>query len=130
MIDVEVLPAISEPTTPMEPSEAMRLGAMVTRQTRERLWNSNKYAQYACAIGAAATAAGVARRTNVVYDWFEQQFDCAPHPRQCPITYGGEYAEGRCQSDMANWTTIATHLNDYHQLPREWIADYLQSLGH
>ena len=122
---VEAAPGISpEPITPLKPSEGIRLGAMVTRQGVKRLRGANQYAKWSCAVGAARDAMGGPNRASEVYAWFNELF---PTYLDCPV----DVLEGHgCYVTNGRASEVVVHMNDVHGLPREWIADYLESIGY
>lgn len=116
-----------EPTTPLKISEAMRLGAMVTNPGRGNLWSTNNEA---CAIGAALIAWGRGPETwprgeiNKVYDYFGGFGKSVIN--ECPVTFDHDI---HCVAISFTLVSLILHLNDRHGLPREWIADFLESIG-
>lgn len=130
-----------ETTTPMKPSEAIRLGAMATKQSFGSLMGANQHGTFACAIGAAAYAYGwkqgsgrtLGDRHQNIYDKFTDLFPRRPYiwsGIQCPVS--GEYCDSERKYENEthyNYEHLVMHMNDKHMLPREWIADFLESIG-
>lgn len=115
-------PGISpETTTPMKPSEMIRLGTMTTQQAFGYLFSEHGDA---CAIGAAWLGSGrppvpVVDDWNEVYEWFDNLFGDKFH--NCP---GDKCSAGETLPELT-W-----HLNDNHKWDRQRIADWLESKGY
>ncbi len=110
----ETLPTVVplEPTTPIKPSEAIRLGCLIAPQQAFNHYLSGDGAA-ACALGAAALGWNT--------DPVEAQFlieDVLLPRTVCP--------EPGCTDGHFGWPAI---LNDTHRWSRERIADWLEGLG-
>lgn len=103
---------LKETANPLKLSEALRLGAMATKQVFGRLGNLEE----TCAIGAANLGYGENPESQSV-------FAILSHAKAdpCHLCDGG-----RGMNNMAN---LIIHMNDDHKVPREQIADYLESKG-
>jgi hypothetical protein len=67
MIEVETIPVPVEPTTPIKPSEALRLGRLVRPlETEGALWDGT---DKACALGAMALGYGWDGPTPSIYEF-------------------------------------------------------------
>lgn len=121
-IEVEA-PTPVEKVTPLPLSEAIRLGSLLTRPANGKYWAANQYGKYACALGAATDAYGGPHDSN----WITNKFEI-PYFLGCPVSD----KIGKCQTPSINYdlTGLVIHLNDDHILPREWIADFLESIGY
>jgi hypothetical protein len=117
-----------ETTSPMKPSEGIRLGAMTTVQGKGRLSGANQYSRWTCAIGAARMAMG-GPEGEKAYEWFNSLFADGEY-YECPVTYNDEGARCYVAHRISRPSEIVVHLNDYHDLPREWIADFIESIGY
>lgn len=105
-------PAMAPETTkPLKLSEAIRLGAMATDQAFGTFGDGT----HTCGIGAAQVALGLTPQPD---DELNMMLEHAgPVRSPCADRRHGSVRE-----------TII-HLNDDHKLPREKIADWLESLG-
>lgn len=103
---------VIEVSTPLRLSEALRLGAMGTKQTFGRLGDLRNTA---CAIGA-------------VYHGFGFNGYDAESMELNRIISAVTVACGGCDWNSSLSATIV-HMNDAHKMPREKIADYIESLG-
>lgn len=102
-----------EPTTPIKPSEAIRLGCLVSPiQMFDDLYVSDD-GRESCVYGAMALGQG-ARGYDDVIDLAEELV--VARDEDCPEC-------GRGDEDTL------VHLNDYHRWSRERIADWLEGLG-
>jgi hypothetical protein len=113
-------PKINDPVTPMKLSEALRLGSMVTEQgfyTFEAADGSR------CALGTIEYA----QPGTINPDTDFTQKPLGPHIGPlCPVgcdnpSYGMARAWGLAGQII--------HLNDHHEMPRNEIADWLESVG-
>jgi len=118
------LPAVETPVaTPVETktapkiSEALRLGAMSTKQAFNAFHpKPDKF----CAMGTIMHAVGFENtETELMWEFMGANCDVSPILRDC------------CASNP-NFTTIwaaIIHLNDGHRMPRDQIADRLAAVG-
>lgn len=133
---IEIAPAPKERVTPLKVSEAIRLGAMTSKQMSGRLRKHSNGVEYACAIGAAANALGIPRYSRSQYHTINGMMGSIGDANECPVvgvwasSHCGVWASSHCLSRPSSWADMIVHLNDNHGLPREWIADYLESLGY
>lgn len=147
-VPAEAPVAPAEPTTPMRPSEAMRLGAMSTEQA---FGTGGGGVTMACAIVAmqigygvidergfwsdAASnavhfgAGGIARVASSLRlpvdpaapyrPWWVSRIEGYHEVHACPV-HGCRDTDGQ---------SLIIHLNDSHRWPRNKIADWLESIG-
>jgi len=111
------MPAVTplEPTTPIKPSEAIRLGCLIAPV---QIFNDGYVdgAGGACGVGAGVLGMGWdASRHFGRFGRFEMLLDGLPPV--CPVA-GCEFEEGNI-----------VHLNDDHRWSRERIADWLADQG-
>jgi len=104
----ETRPALAEVTSPIKPSEAIRLGCLTTVQTFGYYRDDGA----TCAIGAMAVGFGGNMGKAWAFEDLTEDFDC-------PVA--------GCDNDDCD--SVIPHLNDSHRWSRERIADWLESLG-
>jgi hypothetical protein len=124
--EVEVVTLSPEKVTPMKVSEAIRLGAMASTQITGKLRFKSKGVQYACAIGAASLALGIPKYSKYQYWTIDQMMQGVP-VLGCPVS--NEKGNRCLAANYHKWSNNIVHMNDHHGLPREWIADFLESIG-
>jgi hypothetical protein len=114
--------APSEPTTPIRPSEAIRLGMLVRPVAgRVEMFQGD---DIACALGAMAIGFGFApNRENRLsgYATVEARLPQTLEP-PCGCVTGKA-------SDSWSSTAVIYHLNDQHGWARECIAEWLRQEG-
>lgn len=111
----ETLPAPVEVTTPILPSEAMRLGCLLSpRQEFGNYFGEGRDTSSSCALGAMRLGYGDDHLATMVAE--ERIIDMVG---SSPCHLCGE-------PDMEAWPP---HLNDEHRWTREAIADYLAERG-
>jgi hypothetical protein len=96
-----------EPTTPIKPSEAIRLGCLLAPVQAFGLYVDG---EARCVIGTAALAYG-------------------EEPAVTHIREGWWFLNVSCPADGCLSLARPLHLNDTHRWTRERIADWLESLG-
>ena len=112
MIEIQTRP-VTEQVTPLKLSEALRLGAMTTEQTFGVMERNGRY----CAVGTILHAMGLP------LDW-KLLRGCGPSEglfQQNCLSCG--------HHSQAFLIDLIVHLNDFHRLPREEIADLLEQAG-
>jgi hypothetical protein len=133
VIETRDLPAPVEPMTTMKPSEALRLGAMVSQQAFGTIGNT----EWSCALGAIAIGYNwngnpdpktIFDPDHPGYDAYRLVLpDTRKHrekiqgnwPTACPV-HGCLTADGHA---------MLPHLNDDHRWSRNRIADWLETQG-
>lgn len=118
-----IVKSTPEKVTPLKVSEALRLGAMVSKQMKGSLKGKIHGEVYACAVGAAGIGFGWKRG---FYTKFEKlTLDDVNY--SCPVDDLARHAPGYHRGSLKD---VVIHMNDVHRLPREWIADWLESVGY
>lgn len=127
-----------EPTTPMKPSEAMRLGAMSTEQAFVTMGDG---VAKACALGAMMIGYGHGNDPyGMLYDPAHPASEVTAlhmpvHPEYAHrLQVGNRYEpcphHGCRLTDLTGGGfALVVHLNDLHKWPRNKIADWLETLG-
>jgi len=117
MIEIQTRPATEESVTPLKLSEALRLGAMSTEQWFGEM--TDGHGRY-CAMGTISHAIGI--------DDGDMRY--FPSTFLTPARDELRLDDGCCRQTLFYqlWMQIA-HLNDFHRLPRERIADLLEEAG-
>lgn len=117
MIEIDTRPAVTpETTTPMKPSEAMRLGRMLYPTPCEGQLAAPYDGGWAvCAKGAM----------YVGYGWTPGTLAA---PSYSPVLEA-KNADCPACSLLGGAADVTTHLNDAHHWPTECIADWLEGLG-
>lgn len=114
-----------EQTRPLKLSEALRLGAMNTKQVFQDLGSTKDGTT--CGIGAVFVGLGYE------FDGASHHDVMAKHPElqvlDTPVNFGGRLPKGCGHAAKGTVVDQIIHLNDKHRLPRNQIADWLQSLG-
>ncbi len=107
----------------MKLSEAIRLGAMIRPQT----YNAYFSLGGSCVLGAAFEAAGL-----VKYNECKEEVTLSLISDEWPFVVGRHETAISCPCCLAFGTSyinsILVHLNDYHHMTREWIADWVATI--
>lgn len=109
-----------EVTSPMKPSEALRIGSATTKQA---------FGVYYTKDGAMCAAQTIAHVMGHKTVGFLMSINSPTVDSHCPA-YGEPgivTVFGRC--DVQKPFYQINHLNDYHRWPRHKIADWLESIG-
>lgn len=133
VLDAPVAPAPAETPAreleapkPLKLSEAMRLGAMSTTQVIGKLGRVSGGEGEACGIGAVLAGLGYE------FEGVEWNSMLASHRELKALTVPVSAAKiAGCRHSGIGTTVVDAiiHMNDKHQMPRNQIADRLESLG-
>lgn len=128
-IDTTAIPAVAEPTSPIKPSEALRLGRLIRPVRIENEFYEGRTG--ACALGAIATGYGEGpldgEDTYNVMATGPKTDVLEHHRADCPGEHTGNgYAFG-----AKGWQVweVLHHLNDDHHWSDDQIVDWLEGLG-
>ena len=109
----------------MKLSEAIRLGAMLKPQGTGAK-SAGKHARATCAIGAALDAVSAERNEVSAYTVLMDLWPVAMAVADCPVsTATGERCGHSVPRDVGE---VAWMLNDWHEWPREQIADWVETI--
>lgn len=115
-----------ETSKPLKLSEAMRLGSMTTTQVIGKLGHVDGGTGTACGIGAVLAGLGYGFAGT---SWGEV-LSKNPELKALTVPVSGAKIAG-CGCNFGGRTVVDAiiHLNDDHEMPRNKIADRLESLG-
>lgn len=118
MIETIAAPTVAEPTTPIKPSEALRLGRLIRpERSTGKLFAGDSAA---CALGAIKVGFGEPPNE----DYTGVLFDMLSGKSHCPDSKCTQYA-----SEAAALYSLVWHLNDGHEWSDNQIAGWLEGLG-
>lgn len=117
-VEVPVKPL--EVNTPLKVSEALRLGAMDTKQVFGKIGDLESTT---CALGAVYHGFGF-EGYGAAMQSLNREMARVIIP--CGGTTGLFGKPCRSENTLMN---VVIHMNDQHKMPREKIADYIESLG-
>lgn len=106
-----------EVTTPIRPSEAIRLGCLIAPV--QKFGGAHYVADNGAACVVGAGMLGMGYRLPDGPNDFEDDLQGSERDGKCPVDDCGD-------SDVS---ILAIHLNDDHRWSRERIADWLEGLG-
>jgi hypothetical protein len=118
----ETLPAVApfEPTTPIKPSEAIRLGCLIAPVQEFEGPYFNAYIRSACAYGAMALGLG---------GWDSEGDPDGDRVEGKASSLHHNLEVGDCPEPECVLKGDPAHLNDDHRWSRERIADWLAEQG-